>query len=515
MDAIVKMPLRLCLLLCAGWWLGQSVSAQNTLNDNEPVESTITDGSAETWTVSLPAGRVVSFFVEALSGNLDPQLQILSSNGTLIISNDDYQYPIYTDALLEAITIPRTDTYSIRVSGFGNSGGNYRLTMLPGYAQRHLYEDFAQADDDWIIWQASDAAEPILTSDNDRLSATIEGINQRAILLNPQNEPLTDFYAQAQIETVSGREGWVVGLALRAQPDGQHYAFSLNHQGLWRFDYINNNQTQTTIRDWTTHPAIVRGATQFTIAALANDSGFDFFYDGQFIGSANDAQLLESGQIGLMISTTSALNAATSATFQEVIITKPFLQDGNPIIPQAFIVEGVNNTIAGLQRRQLVPTGGEQILTVPQSAWQSPRPGVFTFPLGGNLNITNLVMAATVSISQNGQGIGGCGLVLRAASNTDYILAYLDTNGAYGLSQRMGDNFSPGIFGESQNLIGGQHHLLVIANGEKLYYYIDGIYRGTINAPISSGAVGNAVVNFDPVDTTCNFNDVWVWRWDN
>lgn len=481
---------------------------------NTPVEGTLKAGESQSWTVALPAGAVVSFIAETLSGNLDPQIQILSSANTIIISNDDYQYPIYTDALLEAITIPRTDTYTVRVSSFGDSAGNYRLTMLPGYATRAAYDDFAEIGN-WLIWQASDQSDPSFSIENNRLNASIEGISQRAVLLDQQVALLANFYAQTQINIDTGRGGWQVGLALRTQPDGRHYAFSLNQQGLWRFDYIDNN-TSTTIRDWTSHPAIVPGATEFTLAALANGNGFDFFYDGQFVGSAFDTTLPQAGQVGLIVASAPALNSATFASFSDFIITKPFEQDGRPIFPLSFIVESANATMSALQRRQLVPAGGEQILTVGQSTWQSPRPGVFIFPLGGSLSVENVVIATTVNIRQNGEGIGGCGLVLRVASDNQYILAYLDTSGSYGLSQRNGDNFQPGVFGQNEQLIGNnEHHLLVTAYGENLHYYIDGQYVGSITATAIAGGVGNAVVNFDPVDSTCSFRDLWVWRWTN
>jgi len=123
-------------------------------------------------------------------------------------------------------------------------------------------------------------------------------------------------------------------------------------------------------------------------------------------------------------------------------------------------------------------------------------------------------MGATVDITQNSVGLGGCGLVLRSQSEDDYGLAFFDSAGGYGLSVQAQGEFQPGLF--SQGLAEGRtHHLLVIADDTTLYLYVDGHAAGTLITPDVPGQVGGAVVNYDAVDTLCTFRNLWVYSWED
>jgi len=50
---------------------------------------------------------------------------------------------------------------------------------------------------------------------------------------------------------------------------------------------------------------------------------------------------------------------------------------------------------------------------------------------------------------------------------------------------------------------------------DQLLYYVDGNFSGSMTNTVVEGGVGNAVVNFDPIRTSCKFTDTWVWNWDN
>ena len=107
----------------------------------------------------------------------------------------------------------------------------------------------------------------------------------------------------------------------------------------------------------------------------------------------------------------------------------------------------------------------------------------------------------------------GCGLLLRFQDDEEYLLAYADQTGAFGLSPRRRNTFEPGIFGQGLMLDNGPHRLLIIANNEQLLYYLDGQFAGTLQVSAVTGRVANAVVNFELVTTSCHFTDSWVWAW--
>ena len=133
--------------------------------------------------------------------------------------------------------------------------------------------------------------------------------------------------------------------------------------------------------------------------------------------------------------------------------------------------------------------------------------------LGRGVTYQNFAIGATVAW-QAAAGTTGCGLILRATDDSRYTLAYIDQMGGYGLSQRTDDSFAPGIFGETANFEAGSHHLLVIARRDILYYYVDGQYKGTLENSAIDGMIGEAVVNFEPISTSCTFTETWLWRWD-
>jgi hypothetical protein len=134
--------------------------------------------------------------------------------------------------------------------------------------------------------------------------------------------------------------------------------------------------------------------------------------------------------------------------------------------------------------------------------------------LGRGVTYDNFALGATVDIRPSISGPAGCGLVFRFAGETDYTLAFLDATGGYGVSKREGENFLPGLFGENPDFAGGgTHHLLIIADTNTVYYYVDGHYVGSFdNAPFE-GQVGAAVVNFEGINNLCHFTDLWLWDW--
>jgi len=472
-----------------------------------PVNGNIENGAPQDWTFTAASDAVVSFRVEATSGELDPVLEIVNGSGDVLIRNDDYNYPDSPDALLEAITIPRTDTYTARVSGFNGSSGEYTLTMLAGFGDVGASENFNAASN----WRAQGEALDINIADGNMLLA-IAGVQQTGIAVNRDMANLRDFYAQVSVSIVESQSGWIVGLTARHQGADYYYLLTINDQGEWRFA-VHTPDGERVLRDWVAHPAIVPGRTEFTLGLMAQSGGYDFFYNGQLFGQVADRMLEDPGRVGLVVASTDSLTGTTVAQFDDLTITVPVRINGEMVIPQQLIMNPPQAMVRELEHRHLIPAGGEMVLTVEESFVESSLPGVHPFMLGRGTTYTNFALSTTVSWQMLGEGAAGCGLIFRSADESNFALAYVDQTGGYGLSQREADAFLPGIFGENGAWEGQPRHLLVIANRDTIYYYIDGLYAGTVENTIVEGAVGNAVVNFDPISTSCQFDNTWVWRW--
>ncbi len=496
-EAVLR-PFRTSVIALILIGTATAVQAQNTLERGQPTQSELAAGASESWTFTAYEGEALSFVVES-AGDLDPMLSIGTSGGSELIANDDYNYPESSDALLEAVTFPRTATYTATVTAFGDTAGAYTITMLRGFAEASVSDSF----DDQRAWESTGA--PLTFQINeDAAELNLNAPDERGIVLRRENAP-ADLFAQVDVVSVDGSPGWIVGLVTRYQDARTYYAFVVNERGQWRFS-VND----TILRDWVSHPAIVPGDTAFTLGMMSSGNGFDFFYDGVLVGRVADAEntIAGGGQIGLLVETGAQINAR----FDNVVITLPRIVHDEP--PQRIVVADSRAIVPQLQRRFLLPGNGEMILTVPESFATSNRAGVYEVPLAGGQTFRNFAIGSMVAWTADAAGTVGCGLLLRSTAERVYTLAYVDQSGGYGLAQRTGDTFEAGLYGEGAPTDANTHHLLVIANEDTLYYYVDGLFVGTLANTAVAGGVGNAVVNFEPVNTACAFTDTWVWRWD-
>ena len=503
------------LLIAALISINPLVNAQdtsNTLTITFPVDGQIGSGSSQTWTFGAVEGEVLSFVAHTTSGNLDPQFTISNSKGEPFLSNDDYAYPNNQDALLEAITMPRTDTYRLTVTGVSNTAGAYTLTMLSGFSQTALDDNF-NGDLQWQDANTSSTGFSV-KSDNEQIALALSGPDNTGIAINPKQTPISDYFATVKVAVTGGQDGWVVGMTLRQTDSSNYYLLNLSSRGQWRLTAWQNG-ISTIIRDWTNHPALANSTGNFTLGAMVSGTGFDFFYNGLLFGRLSDSTLSKTGVIGLAVGTSSSLTSQTTAHFDDLIVSIPMLEKGQRIIPQQIALGQPMVLTRDLQRRGLIPASGQLSLNVPESFIESAKPGVDRVPLARGATYGNLAIGTTVSWDAVSDGLTGCGLVLQSTDDTNYTLAYVDHSGAYGVSQRKNDHFDPGIYAENPTASGNKHSLVVILRKDQLLYYVDGLYSGSMAYTMTEGGVGNAVVNFDPIRTSCKFTDTWVWNWDN
>lgn len=465
-----------------------------------PVTGTIASGVSEDWEVAAPAGAVFSLFARSTDGTLDPVLTILEGTAVLL-SNDDYAYPDTRDAGLEAITLPRTGTYTVRVSGFGGSAGDYSLILLPGYGEDALLDEF----DGIANWESANP-DLILDGADSQMSLTLNGF-ERAATLTRSAATFEQYYARAVFTDVSARGSWQVSLLGRVGSDGG-YAFEVNNQGLWRFVRVSGG-VSSALRDWTTHPAIRAGEQRFTLGMMANRDHFDLFYNEQFIGTVRDTTFLRPGTVGIGLRTGTALDSTVTVRLTSISVTIPVTP---AIFPGQLSVSSDGAAMTReLQRRGLIaPT--EPRLTVGESFVDLARAGVNALPLARGESYENFALAANVTAESSYQGApAGCGLVFGIQDATHYTLAYLMRNGDFGVSPRLGEIFAPGIAGSLAAPAPSSQHLLVVVRAGDLHYFINGLIAGSLsNAVTPAGGIGVAVVNEAPVTTTCRFRDVWL-----
>lgn len=497
--------LKILLILLGALIPFARLNAQTILTPFTEIAGSVTSAGSQTYTFTAQSGAVVSLLARAVSADFDPILTLSDQAGRILFSNDDYNYPASRDALLEAVTLPLNATYTVTVSGYGESAGDYALTLLPGFGAQISLEEFNRDG-----WRGSGETRANRVSST--LAVTTSGANSSGTVFNDDVVAPSDFMAQVDVIDVDNPSGWTVGLVAR-RTDTSYYLYEVNDEGLWRFSRADDGAL-TVIRNWIPHPSIVPGVTTFTLGVMANGVGFDFFYNTAYVGSANDDHLSGAGAVGLAVGTTSSLPSETDARFDNLVITTPAEVDGERIIPQQIPVGEGTALVLALKRQNMIAPNGVMALTLPESSVQYARPGVNRLMLGRGATYTNFALGGIVEVAGGlSTAAAGCGLVLRFSDDSHYTLAFIDQTGGYGVSQREGDDFLPGLFGERDTIGQGRHHLLVIANGDALHYYVDRQYVGTMNNPAVEGEIGIAVVNFEGITTTCSYTNLWLWEW--
>lgn len=503
---------RLILICVASCLLIVTTQAQNTpIEIGMAIEGQLDSSATHVYTWSALEATVVSIKVTVADSSLDPTLRILDSSGTVIVANDDFNYPDDVSAVVQAFVVPRTDTYTIEVSAFGDTSGAYTLSILRGY-DRLATQDVRVATANW-----STSQNRIFTTTpvNDNLYVESEGISVAGTLIAnhfPQHE---NFYYEVSFREITATTVWQVGIIFRYVNPTSYYRLMMNDQGFWRLEYVGD-EAVTVIQSWSTHPVIVAGVPEFTLGVLTSDATINVVYNGQIIGTVYDETITTAGAVGATSITANALNSRVAFTIESALLTIPSVIQDQLQFPQMLIGQNLNAYTSLLERQQVIPIGGELRFTSPETVIRNVEPGVSRFPIASSVEFREFVIAGELTITTLGEGIGGCGLTFNETEENHYTLAYVNIADEYGVSQRDGDLFESGIYGTQALPQGSTAHeiVLVVLDGT-LYLYMDSMHVGTMLYNPEFGGIGTAVVNFDGVDTTCTIDDLWLWSLDD
>jgi hypothetical protein len=510
MDATFNMrKLVLCCIVLL--MLRVDLNAQNRqrLEVNNPVEGALTaDFPVQSWGFYGFQDQMLSFRVQTTEGNLDPIITIRNADGVRIIGNDDYDYPNTRDALIEGITIPRSGEYELIVTSYGNTEGRFVLTMLPAYSTFAVDERFI-AQGDWIAERLeADVVDGIATLQT-------EGIAHAGFFTNPSLELAERHYIEMVVDGITSRNMWAVGLTVHYQDPANYSAILINQRGEWRLMVVEDNN-QRVIREWTPHPAIGAGDTQFRLGVLVDDYSSSVFYNGLFIGRTETNGVLKEGTSGVILLTDNAISSSITARVDALFITQPTEIESGMIFPTELIETIPRITAQELVRRGVIPANGVMAWEVPDSYLDSRAPGIGRLPLIESNRFQSFVLGTTVQLGMNrAEGVAACGLLFNHVNENEYAVAYLDTEGGYGISQRAGDRFEGGLFNVNSGWdITQPTNLVLVVLEDAIYLYINQVFAGQTQLEPVMGQVGNAIINFDPNTFSCQFRNTWVWNLD-
>ena len=499
------------LLALLQLWLATttiSVAQEQTLNFFEAVQGSLEPGAQESWRFSAPRGSMISLVARALNDRLDPRLDVHDNEGVLIASNDDVDWPANTSAVIEALSLPASGDYSVRVSGVGNSAGNYELLLLQGWSDLVWDEDFNDAD----AWQASTIAADTYLGEGRAvlvLEPPVEAVTiTRALELPPEG-----FALYADITEVAGNRGWRLGLVSHWQSRNEWARYTVDNLGRWQF-LVNAADGLKVLQGWAEHPAIREGDEPASLGLAFYGDGVELFYNYKSLGRITEGLPESPGRIGLYVGTGNQPDAQLTAWFSGLRLTAPVATATGPLVPAQLHGMEYLTILRNLQRQRIVPGAGELSMLVPESYVISNRAGVSTIRLGGEQQLSHFVLGASfVAELSSNKLVAGCGLILEASEEFSYSLAWLDNTGSAGLSRREREVFAPGPVRAALPVGNSPHQLLVVADSERLLFFADQHFVGQQPASVSTGTVGNAALSFGNLTTTCLFSDTWLWRW--
>ena len=495
-------------------WLSLAVlqihAQSNSVEIGTIVESTLAVGEAQIYQLIALETSIISIHAEALDTSLDPVITILDNSGNIIITNDDYDYPNTPDAIIQAFVIPRTGTYSIEVSAFGDTSGDYRLSILPGYDTLVINDTAISASN----WQSTDndLMSPIII--DDKLRIEIEGVSRTSNLIANDLPTSEDYYYEVTFSDISASTSWQVGIVFRYVNPTLFYRLIVNDQGFWQFEWVNGDEVSV-IQSWSTHPGIVAGATEFTVGVLISGTKFDIIYNNQLISTLYDSSLIQPGSVGVTAITANAVGSRVAFSIKNISMTSPTLVNNQLSFPETLAANNYTSLAHTLERQKVIPVGGSIKLTAPQSVIRNVNPGISRFAVASGVQFSEFVLGATLSWDVIGDGIGGCGITFNTLDDTNFTLAYINKAGEYGVSQRQGDSFIEGIYGNDLLIDKSSYTIVLIVHEDTIHYYINNQHLGTMTYTPVSGEIRTAVVNFDGVDTTCTVDNIWLWSLDN
>ena len=502
MTAIARWVFCMALLLQGG-----ALRAQDTvIRLGDSLDGELQPRETRRYRLTVRALTLLSFRVEALDEQLDPRLDVYDAAGSLVIANDDFAWPTRRDAIVQAYVAPRTAEYTLEVSGFGASGGKYRLHVLPGYDRLALRDAAMDAQN----WQVAQSTAEVGLGASSVFAVDLSGIGRSALIQGARFPSQQDAYFELAFDYVSAVNNWQVGLFFRYQAPDRYHRLLLSKTGYWRLERFDGGEIKL-LQDWATHPAIVPGQTAFRLGVLAAGQHIDVVYDGQVVGTVWDSGEAAAGGVGIALKTDETYGGLMSFAVLGAQMTVPTRLVDAATMPRRLLTRRSYLMAQSLARQQLAPGDGEIKLTLPESSARHNRPGVTRVPIASDWAFAQFALGAAVDIERRSDGNGGCGLVFHYGSDEHYTLAYVTGAGEHGVSRRDGAGFAPGIYGQRADPDGARRELLLIVTDESIVYYVDAVYAGSLPSQARVGGLGIAVVNYESADTTCRFSDLWLY----
>ena len=477
------------ILIALLWVVRVGAQAQSLSLMQSRTSALGADSPTEEW-VYAPGETDSTVVVEAISGSLDPALELLNADGESIAHSDDFAPAFSTAARLE---VPPGGPYTLRVAAaFGQ--GDYRITALPGSMHRQWNDTPGGDSPFWQIERASPAAEGVLLETalaNTRLFIPQGAFRQR------------DLYMQSRFHFQMTRPETVAGLMLRGrqEPNGQvtGFRFEVAPDGGWALRINEFTGNETTLTSGT----LADVGDGLTIGMLAQGNRVAVYADGARLAEVEQVIGGEDSDWGIIVFDGSVI-------LEEFWIATP--ADPAPAYPDRLEnwAASPDDIAAELFQKGLLIQPGQQLLGVPMTAYTIDGETQRNFLITESSQyFDDLVIGGDVRLVE---GVDvGCGLLAQFNGRENRLLAYVDHQDGGGLLWWKDGLLLRNNYAMVEAPQSADHRLLLIMQGHFASLYVNGGLTAQELIPRRGGNVGVGFVNFVDDTATCEFRNVWVW----
>ena len=489
--------------------VGVGRAQENTaLTFFEPVQGVLNDQTAtQEWTFAGQADQVISLLVVTIAGDLDPVLEVIGPDGATLAENDDLD-SLVTDAGLEALTLPVEGAYTVRVSRYENTSGQYELVVTPGFARLVRKETFDEANSPWLV------------PDNNAISVTQGKLRLRvvpagteAIAMPSDGEPMQDLYLQLDARLFENPSYAEVGIIFRGQMTAtglQAYQLKVNSEGKWMAAF-QDASGEYVLQSWTSNRAL--SASPWTLAVLAQGNRLAFYGNGVLLGTLTDSRLIQPGMIGVSVMTRPDQPDPAAVLFDNVLITTRLgtTYRGLPIALTSWNSPDPADIAAEIAASEQVTLGPARDLFVPTSSLTTIDLGMWYELIGPEQAVySDFLLGASVAVATQGSNVG-CGILYRWQDERNLDMAFVDTVGGVGLVQARDGQLTTNVYDQGDMVSDGPNRVLVIAQGEHVALYVNGALIMQETVTPGTGRIGVSLLNYEDTGTDCYFTDIWVW----
>jgi hypothetical protein len=170
----------------------------------------------------------------------------------------------------------------------------------------------------------------------------------------------------------------------------------------------------------------------------------------------------------------------------------------------------------------LVPTGGKQLLTIPDGFGTTSDLGYRYLRLGRGTMIQNMIFQFEMGWSRAGKK-SGCGMVFRAVDNKldNFWYVMLTTEKKFILAHVEGKDSTVFVSQDSNNFVGDKYNFVtIVAIDDKVGVYVNGqleavkITKGEVDKGVFAIQVWNDEDSAKKETTDCRYQNIWAWSYD-